>query len=79
MSQRQLPRAPREPDARSEVMFVRVIQLLHRKHTAVDESLRTEKVIAHQALRFRERWEVFPAQAKRQCQVRPEFPVILDK
>src|SRR4029077_15135690 len=79
MSERHFTRTPREPNTRTEVMFVRVIQLLHRLYTAVYKSLRAEQVIAHQPLLFRDGREVFPAQPKREHKVRPELPVILHK
>src|ERR1700674_1476829 len=72
-------RAVGEAKARTEVVFVRVVQLIHGLDRAVHETLRAEDVIAHEALGFVQGRKVFPAKAKIERQIRTEFPVILNK
>jgi len=51
-------------NAGAEVLFIRVIEVGHFLDRTIDEALGAEDIIAEQTVLFRNRREVFPAQAE---------------
>src|SRR5882762_8593553 len=71
--------APGKAHARSKIVVVAFVKVLDALHRTVDDALRTKNVVAHQPLGFVVRRKIFPAEAKVEGQIGPDFPVILRK